>query len=283
MGDDRNRTLLRLGVASRSRVVESVLGQLVIEHESESGDGDRVAVIAHWSTQAQVSRSLSALTRSFVDRDYRVVLCSAAAVPDRLRLPTDLRDRVTVLRKPNVGYDFGSWAVAQAWEPSIREARHVVLANDSLAGPFGDLGDVISRFEASHADVFGLTSTTQFGPHLQSYFLGFNGGVLADAQLVAFWQGVRHELDKTSVIHRNEIGLGKLLRSEGFSQDAAFPYWKVVGEGLNPTIRGWQGLLELGFPFLKREILRTPEVAPHGDKAPEVVRRMFGVEVKDWL
>jgi lipopolysaccharide biosynthesis protein len=190
---------------------------------------------------------------------------------------------VTVLRKPNVGYDFGSWAVAQAWEPSIRDARHVILVNDSLVGPFGDLVDVMSRYEASRADVFGLTNTTQFGPHLQSYFLGFNGGVLADPPLAEFWLGVRDERDKTRVIHRNEIGLGRLLRREGYSQDAAFPYWKVVQDGLNPTVRGWRGLLELGFPFLKREILRTPEVAPGGDQAPDVVRRMFGVEVKDWL
>lgn len=283
MGDDRFVTLVRLAGRSRPGVVDSVMDQLVVEHRSDAGDSDRVAVIAHWSTKALVSRSLSALTRSFVDRQYRVVLCSSAPVPDRLRLPDDLAHKVTVLRKPNVGYDFGSWAVAQAWEPSIRQARHVILANDSLAGPFGDLGDVISRCEVSHADVFGLTSTTQFGPHLQSYFLGFNGGVLADPQLAAFWQGVRHERDKTSVIHRNEIGLGNLLRREGYSQDAAFPYWKVVEDGLNPTIRGWRGLLELGFPFLKREILRTPTVAPGGDQAPDVLRRMFGIEVKDWL
>ena len=275
--------MVRLGRLRRIGMVDSVLDQLVVEHRSDAGDGDRVAVIAHWSTKAQVSRSLSVLTRSFVDREYRVVLCSAAPIPDRLRLPDDLADRVTVLRKPNVGHDFGSWAVAQAWEPSICQARHVILVNDSLAGPFGDLGDIISRCETSRADVFGLTNTTQFGPHLQSYFLGFNGGVLADPPLAAFWRGVRHERDKANVIQRNEIGLSKLLRRAGFSQDAAFPHWKVVEDGLNPTIRGWRGLLELGFPFLKREILRTPEVAPDGDQAPDVVRRMFGVEVKDWL
>jgi len=259
------------------------MSQLVVEHRSDAGDEDRVAVIAHWSTAAQLSRSMSELARSFVDREYRVVLCSASPVPGRLKLPDDLAERVTVLRKPNLGYDFGSWAVAQAWEPSIRQARHVVLVNDSLVGPFGDLGDVISHCEASRADVIGLTNTTQFGPHLQSYFLAFNRGVLADPSLVAFWLGVRHERDKTSVIHRYEIGLGKLLRREGFSQDAAFPYWKVVQDGLNPTIRGWRGLLEEGFPFLKREVLRTPEVAPGGDQAPDVVRRLFGVDVKDWL
>jgi lipopolysaccharide biosynthesis protein len=269
--------------SSRSGVVDSVMGQLVVERHSDAGDGDRVAVIAHWSAEAQVSRSLGALARSFADRQYRVVLCSAASVPDSLRLPEDLVDRVTVLRKPNVGYDFGSWAVAQAWDPSIRQGRHVILVNDSLVGPFGDLGDVISRYEASHADVLGLTNTTQFGPHLQSYFLGFNRGALADPPLAAFWLGIRHQSDKAKVIQRYEIGLGRLLRREGFSQDAIFPYWKVVQDGLNPTISGWRGLLELGFPFLKREILRRPEVAPGGDQAPDVVGRMFGVNVKDWL
>jgi hypothetical protein len=48
------------------------------------------------------------------------------------------------------------------------------------------------------------------------------------------------------------------------------------------VIIGWRRLLELGFPFLKREILRDPAVAPDGEEAPAVVAEVFGVDVADW-
>jgi hypothetical protein len=42
-------------------------------------------------------------------------------------------------------------------------------------------------------------------------------------------------------------------------------------------------LLERGFPFLKREILRDPSVAPEGDTAPTVLTRLLGVHYEDWI
>ena len=36
----------------------------------------------------------------------------------------------------------------------------------------------------------------------------------------------------------------------------------VVAPGENPVIKGWWKLLERGFPFVKREIVRDPSVAP---------------------
>ena len=266
----------------RPKVIDATGAVVVEQRDARPYSSDRVAVIAHYSTSPRASKSLNALARGLLDADYRVVVSSGAPVPEPLSFEDGVQGRLTVLRKPNIGYDFGSWAMAQAWDPSIPRAKHVILANDSLVGPFAPLREMLSGFEASKADVYGMTSTTQLGPHLQSYFLGFNDGVLSEGALWRFWRGIRDERDKDVVILRNEIGLGRLLRREGFSQDSAFPYWRVVEAGLNPTIRGWHRLLELGFPFVKRQILRTPEVAPNGDQVPNVVRRLYGAEVKEW-
>ena len=271
------------GHPKRPRVIDAKGSVVVEQRDARPYQGNRVAVIAHYSTCAKASKSLNALARGLLEADYRVVVSSGAPVPEPLSFEDGVQGRLTVLRKPNIGYDFGSWAMAQAWDPSIQRAKHVILTNDSLVGPFAPLREMLGRFEASKADVYGMTSTTQFGPHLQSYFLGFNDAVLSEPALSRFWRSIRHERDKEVVIHRNEIGLGQLLRRKGFSQDAAFPYWRVVDKGLNPTILGWQRLLEIGFPFVKRQILRTPEVAPNADQVPNVVRRLYGAEVREWL
>jgi len=65
--------------------------------------------------------------------------------------------------------------------------------------------------------------------------------------------------------------------------DAAIRFKRVVQDGQNPTILGWRRLLDLGFPFVKRQLLRQPEVAPDGSMVREVVERKFGVNLDEWL
>jgi hypothetical protein len=57
-----------------------------------------------------------------------------------------------------------------------------------------------------------------------------------------------------------------------------------VRNGLNPTAAGWEGLLRLGVPFVKRENFRPGNkylTDPH--RIPEVVRERYGVDVHDWF
>ena len=85
------------------------------------------------------------------------------------------------------------------------------------------------------------------------------------------------------MIWRNEIGFSELLRRERFASDVAIPFQRVVPKGTNPTIVGWRGLLDRGFPFVKRELLLRPQIAPDGDQVRSELRRRFGVEVDEWV
>ena len=268
----------------RRSVVRSALSQVLVERvpvdEPVSG---RTAVIAQFSQQHHISRSLNTMIAELLGAGYRIVVSSSCQSPSELVFADSVRDRVTVLRKPNLGYDFGSWACALAWDPNIAHAGHLLLLNDSLVGPFSALDAILTGFQESRADVYGLTDTTQFGYHLQSYFLGFKQGILEDPELRRFWMGIRHESNKQKIIQRNEIGFSRLLRREGYASEAAFPYWRSVAGGQNPTISGWEKLLDLGFPFVKREIMQTPECAPNGGQVTGVIRRRFGVDIEEWL
>ena len=104
-----------------------------------------------------------------------------------------------MLRKPNVGYDFGSWSVALQLIPEIASADRTLLVNDSMIGPFTPLEPILAKFDSTAADVWALTDTKQFGHHLQSYFLGFCNGVLAERPLGAFWGNIRHHTDKMRI------------------------------------------------------------------------------------
>jgi lipopolysaccharide biosynthesis protein len=267
------------------RVRALVADRVRIERGSLStSQSPRVAVIAHWSVSARLTRSVCALVNALQSCGYRVIVASACQAPEELIWDATVDvDELVVIRKPNIGHDFGSWSMALGLIPDIARAERVIIANDSMAGPFVQLRPFLEQFERTPADVWGLTDTQQFAPHLQSYFLGFCDGILRDRPLMGFWSRIRSEADKMQVILRNEIGLGRLLHEEGYVQHPAFPHERFVRPGQNPVIMGWRDLLEAGFPFLKREIVRAPTIAPAGHTAPMAVMRLFGTSIDDWV
>lgn len=230
-----------------------------------------------------MSRSLAELVHALDAAGYPSILVRASDDQAPLQWPSAPPASTIVIRKPNIGYDFGSWAVGLDRFRSLAKRRHLILVNDSMTGPFAPLDDMVTSFETSAADVWGATSTRQFVPHLQSYLLGFRDGVLADPAVHQFWRAVHHLEDKSRIIGDYELGLSHLLRAEGLTTRAWYASERVVSPTENPVITGWRRLVELGFPFVKREILQNPAVVPDARYAPDVIRERFGAEVAEWL
>jgi lipopolysaccharide biosynthesis protein len=279
--------MMRLRTRSEDRplVLDEVAGQVRFEHGSAAdlGTPDHVAVIVHWAPSTSLSRSVTTLVNEFSSAGYRTVLVSSCGATGPLEWRGQRPADTIVLRKPNIGYDFGSWSVALHELPRIASANRVILTNDSMVGPFASLSGILQRFEESPADVFGMTDTRQYFKHVQSYFLGFTHGVLGDSPLAQFFSGVREEPTKWDVIRRYELGLNKLLRHEGYGVTTAFRADDVVPAGENPVIKGWWRLLDLGFPFVKKEILRTPEVAPRSEWVAREIQAVFGERIEEWM
>lgn len=254
------------------------------EHQPRpAGSATHTAIVAHWAADGRVDRSASELTRAVLAKGYEVVFVSTAEGTHPLDWAGGRPPGITVLRRPNIGYDFGSWATALEYYPQISERTHVLMLNDSLIGPFRPIDHLLEQFERSAADVWALTDSTQFRHHLQSYCLGFKDRSLLEAPLARFWRTIMVEDSREGVIWRNEIGLSRLLDRERFVIEAAIPYWRVVAEGGNPTIVGWRRLLDNGFPFVKRQLVREPHVAPDGGQVRAELRRRFGINVDEWL
>lgn len=270
----------------RPLVLEVQGDEVVVEGDDRfmtTGRPERVAVIAHWNMDARIDRSSAELVRALLGHGYEVLLVSTAPGSSRLEMPPDLAGRLTVLRRPNLGYDFGSWATALDRYPVISQAPQALLMNTSLVGPFAALDDLLAHFDQTSADVWGITDSTQFGRHIQSYCLGFKAGSLAEAPIARFWRELRVERDREAVIEHGELALGRLLRQERFVTDVAIPYWRVVADEQNPTIIGWRALLDHGFPFVKRQLLREPQVAPDGHRVQEEIARRFGQDADAWV
>ncbi|MCS5722035.1 rhamnan synthesis F family protein [Herbiconiux sp. CPCC 203407] len=266
------------------RVLDSVLPASWIESERRAlPETDRVAVVASWGAGPEVSLSLSWMVTRLEEQDYSVVVVRASDDRRPLDWSRGPANDAIVVRKPNIGYDFGSWATAIQMFPAIRGAQNVLITNDSLVGPFSSLGPMVADFEGSFFDVWGGTWTSQFMPHLQSFLLGFKGGVLEDPALRHFWSELPEQSNKTDIIDKYELGLSRLLHGEGFVTGAWFDYELVVEYTQNPTILGWRRLLDLGFPFVKRELVTNPSIVADGLDVPAVVEKKFGIDPTTWV
>jgi hypothetical protein len=246
--------------------------------------GGTAVILVHWSEGGQVSRSVSESLKQFVCRGYQVAFCSSSEAPGPLQWPHGLSPQVSVYRRPNIGYDFGSWASMLHAFPQVRRAARVLLVNDSMVGPFASLDPILERFEAEECDVWGLVSTTQDAPHFQSHFIGYKNDALSSPGLLKFWDDVRIEPTKRDLILRYEIGLYPVLQEAGLRTAVGFPWELVVGMGQNPTSLGWRRLLLWDFPWVKREILlRPPPEVPDGGDVRKVVLSRFGHDPLEWV
>lgn len=259
-----------------------------LRHEQGPGfdqDSQRVAVVAHWSERPQLSRSVQALLRELTQAGYTCALVSTAQTPEPLQFSDDgLAGAVSVFRRPNIGYDFGSWAVFLAAHDRVRTARRVILANDSLVGPFAPMTEILHGFDVCGTDLWALTNSTQDCPHLQSYLTGFTDGVLARKPLRDFWDGIRVQPSKRHLIRAYEMGLSRLARRKKLTTSACFPWRSVAQKGQNPTSLGWRRLILSGFPFVKRElVVAPPPEVPDVTDVPRVVRQTWGEDVFQWI
>jgi hypothetical protein len=195
---------------------------------------------------------------------------------------------VSLYRRGNVGYDFGSWAAALRHFPALSDSREVLLVNDSFLGPFRSLGDIVADFRASETPVWGLVSSAQVAWHLQSHFIGYRAGVLSHPVLRRFWHDIRALDDKERVIAHYELGLSWLLTTHEIPASARYPYTWVTPVGCNVTVEGWSQLLRVGFPFIKRELLKAPEIQTaimriDRDDVVDRARDVYGVDLWEWM
>ncbi|MCF2705938.1 glycosyltransferase [Arcanobacterium haemolyticum] len=272
-------------LTKRGPLVQDVTrGKVYIErgHTSELTRTGKIAIIAQFSVGQVQPRSLSEYLRQLELNGYATLVVATCESETPLEFPYGIPDKTVIMRRPNLGYDFGSWATALGVIPEIRSCPVVLLTNDSLLGPFAPIDHLLKWAAKPGPDIRGLTSSYQFVRHIQSYFLAFRGGILNDAPWRAFFNDIRVEPDKDNVVLAYELGASKVCFSEAYSWDE----W-VTGPDLgvpysNPTVDGWKNLIESGVPFLKRTVMTHPSTMAEAVEASTYVARRFNQDITQW-
>jgi lipopolysaccharide biosynthesis protein len=268
----------------------------------------RIAVFSHYDAGGRVHDFVAYYLRQLGEAGFAVVFVSNSP-----RLPQETIERLRpscglILRRANVGYDFGAFKDGIARIPDCNGLERLLLVNDSVYGPFHPLREVLAGMDRS-AEVWGITDSGERHPHLQSYFLLFHPAAVRSEAFARFWTRLRPVTSKEWAIANCEIGLTRALAAGGLrcralcpSSTAAADFLKAVEErgllraaGLEPVRRRfvrrvhaaasrgvalnsmhyfWDYLIERGgCPFLKRELLRdNPLRIPGVGSWEEVVR-----------
>ena len=224
------------------------------------GTHERYAFVASYLIAPHLSESLVGILNELVDQGFSTVLIVASDLKSELNIPNDLEKRISVIRRPNSGYDFGSWAVANAMVPNAKGAREVLLINDSLyfnTTNAHQFAEAVRKANQSEFDVTSVTDSLLHSYHLQSYFLHFKSGVFAFHSIQSFFQEVRQQQDRDAVIFAYEIGFSLMARRSGITLGSLIPWNSFRNDLGNSSINLWRELMDRGWPFVKKEVFKS--------------------------
>ena len=267
--------------------------QVIEQRAGTAAMGRRCCIFVHFDAQGVVRQHTRDYLLALREAGFGIIFVTNAGQLEEASAKWLDTQCALILIRRNRGYDFGAYRDGiAAFFAAGTTADLLVLANDSLYGPFAPLTDTLKRMDFAVADVWALTDSWQHRHHLQSYFLAFGPAALASAAFAEFWQDVRNVRSKWSVIHFYELRMTQRLQSAGLSCAAVWDYLSLLDSmremseapeaaihlplqekalrraveralecwsrriAVNPTHDLWLALLEQDFPFIKRELLR---------------------------
>ena len=220
--------------------------------------GGGICLFAHYDPSGDVADYVLRYLREIQDKGgFEIVFLSTAPYINPPAIDS-LKDLVYLLiRRPNIGIDFGSWSCGLGILDQLEQQYDsVLLANDSVYGPIGDLSEIFRRAQNTDKDFVGLMDSRENGYHLQSFFLLLKKRTLASAFLREFKQHFKYGLSRRSIIWRYEIGLTQKLQAEGLSGLSLFSSDQYGNPGSNATMnRGLDLVKYQNFPFIKRKVI----------------------------
>ena len=159
-----------------------------------------------------------------------------------------------VFIRTNSGYDFGCWShIIQDNYEELACYEYVLLCNDSVLYGLAKIQGFFREFESLSCDFAGMTASLMPEWHMQSYFVFYRRNLFCSALFRNHWKNIRALPSKYDIIMNYEVGWSRLLIELGWKPHV------FMGDSVgydNPTHSLWKHLVDRGFPFVKRELIR---------------------------
>jgi len=252
-------------------------------------DNDRLAIFVHWSKSDRISKHDQNLIHCLASEfDQVLVVCNRNGTGNRNQPLIDNPDsKIQVIERFNEGYDFGGYQDGMLLIREFSDAfSEVLLINNSIFLLKNSLTELIQEVRDSDFYITSITSSSEETFHLQSYFLHFKKRTLNDSGLWDWFFKLETNSNKRATVTSLEIPFSTEMNALGFtcgaiwnSQQLANLMYSAAGSNLltefrrqtgwifslrsffsdqplNPMHYMWPHLLELGCPFIKKDLVR---------------------------
>lgn len=222
-------------------------------------DGTNLVMLACHDQRGIYGVALRHMVRNYHAAGWRVVLGFDHPVQSDAFAdcpPDECPD--AVLASSHDGYDFFTWRLIWESLDSLAMPARVLLSNDSVIGPLKPLDELTQLIEAHPAEVLGFVESFERLYHLQSWGIAFKGRPLRDGVLMRYLSQVNEGIDKRHLIGRMEVRLGRWAATQGYAVGSIASPISQIDNVINPSISGWRRIIELGVPFIKREVFTLP-------------------------
>ena len=260
-------------------------------------ENTRLAIFVHWSKNDRISdhdqNFIQCLASEF---DQVLVVCNRHGLSNKNRPQlSNTNDKVQIIERENEGYDFGGYQAGMSHIRNASEAlNEVLLVNNSVFLLKNSLSELIQVVRDSCFDVTAVTSSTEEEFHLQSYFIHFKKQALRNPGLWDWFSTIETCNDKRATVTSLEIPFSTEMNALGYTCGAIWESQQVMNflfstagsnllnefrretkwifsiqsflndQSLNPTHYMWPHLLELGCPFIKKDLVREKYIQELG-------------------
>jgi lipopolysaccharide biosynthesis protein len=255
--------------------------------------GSKIAVFVHWSKNDVISNHDQELINSLaLEFDQVIVICNLNKDKSfNKNNQHNFGKNVKLINRVNSGYDFGAYQAGLAiLRPLEKLIDEILLMNNSVYRLHDSLNPLMTKVRNSGFDVTAITNSREKGLHLQSYFLHLKKNVLSRNEFWNWFEDLEVSDSRFVTIDKLEIPFAQIIESFGLSSGALWDSdnlfnfyfssfsssllldfrsewgWLVgykeflAGRMLNPTHYMWPHLLELGCPFLKKDLFRSKDL-----------------------
>jgi rhamnosyltransferase len=232
-----------------------------IIHQTSGGLSNKLCLFASYSFTGEVAEYVFHYLSAIKKEGYSLAFISTSCIKENCL--TKLKENCSlVIERENAGLDFASWQCGLKVYDWAKDFTQVLIANDSVFGPFKPLGPILSSMN-KRCDVWGMTDNYDIDYHIQSYFVHFNEKVIRSTAWLSFWQNMNTTgIPKDEIIKQYEVGLSRRMLDAGFKlgvHTSIDTLTRNIGgndKEISPPLVYWKALIRnFDFPFLKRELL----------------------------
>jgi glycosyltransferase involved in cell wall biosynthesis len=236
-------------------IIKPFIPQVIIQRCFNKTLGSNVCIFAHYDCDSKIKPSVVFYLQKLA-RDFDIIFVSNAESMSEDELAKISPYICHGIVKKNNGYDFGSWATGiQFLGDKLSQLDLLLLANDSVLGPFSDLGGVVDKMQTTQSNVFAVSDSFEINYHLQSYFVLYDQLAINSEVFLNFWLDFNVVEDKLLLILKNEIGFSQQLIDNGLKLGALVPA-SELGFLNNSHVYWKKSILQYHSPFIKIELLR---------------------------